>query len=166
MDEKDQDYVLAFDTLFTTNRIQIMKALLPYFDPAMQKHLAVYIKCQELQYTISYFQKHPYQICAQKTPLTKESFHKISAGLLPYCNEAEKKQVLQMEQLFGSMEMYQEIMQAAELMKELMPEGEGTAGNTDGQPNAAGGFSMDMLMELLSPEQKNMFEMLKGGMDL
>ena len=44
MDEKEQDNVTAFDMLFTTNQIQIMKMLLPYFDSSMQKYIAVLIK--------------------------------------------------------------------------------------------------------------------------
>ena len=52
MDEKEQDNVAAFDMLFTTNQIQIMKTLLPCFDRPMQKYLAIYIKYQELQYTL------------------------------------------------------------------------------------------------------------------
>ena len=58
MDEKERDNVAVFDTLFTNNQIQIMKILLPCFDRPMQKYLAIYIKYQELQYTLSYFRNH------------------------------------------------------------------------------------------------------------
>ncbi len=36
--------VIAFDTLYTQNHIQILKILLPYFDPYGESHLAVWIK--------------------------------------------------------------------------------------------------------------------------
>ena len=44
--------VIAFDTLYTQNHIQILKILLPYFDPYGQSHLAVWIKYLELRYTL------------------------------------------------------------------------------------------------------------------
>ena len=59
MDEKEQDHVAAFDMLFTTNQLQLMKVLLPCLSPSMQKYFAIYIKYQELQYTISYFRGLP-----------------------------------------------------------------------------------------------------------
>ena len=40
----ENEAVIAFDTLYTQNHIQILKILLPYFDPYGQNHLAVWIK--------------------------------------------------------------------------------------------------------------------------
>ena len=37
----ENEAVIAFDTLYTQNHIQILKILLPYFDPYGQNHLAV-----------------------------------------------------------------------------------------------------------------------------
>lgn len=189
---------MAFDTLFTTNHIQVMKALLPYFDSSLQKHLAIYIKYQELQYTIAYFHKYPYRICGNE-PLNEKNFSKIAAQILPYLSEEEKKGLARMEQLMQSMEMYQEVMQTMELMKDIMPEGasfsdffggaqaaeqscgngadnaDGAGAAAAGSPGGTGGdtrdgasggsFGLDMLLELLSPEQKQMFELIKGGLD-
>ena len=47
----ENEAVIAFDTLYTQNHIQILKILLPYFDPYGQNHLAVWIKYLELRYT-------------------------------------------------------------------------------------------------------------------
>ena len=43
----ENEAVIAFDTLYTQNHIQILKILLPYFDPYGQNHLAVWIKYLE-----------------------------------------------------------------------------------------------------------------------
>ena len=59
MDDKRIDKAAAFDTLFTNNRIQILKTLAYYIDPHLLKGLAVYIKFLELQYTLALFRKHP-----------------------------------------------------------------------------------------------------------
>ena len=63
-DKKDDaSNVMAFDALYTTNQIQKLKVLLPYIEPSMQKHLAVYIKYMELQYTIQFTKKHTATLC-------------------------------------------------------------------------------------------------------
>ena len=53
MDDNRIDKAAAFDTLFTNNRIQILKTLAYYIDPHLLKGLAVYIKLSELQYTLA-----------------------------------------------------------------------------------------------------------------
>ena len=68
----ENEAVIAFDTLYTQNHIQILKILLPYFDPYGQNHLAVWIKYLELRYTLEYVSRplhtkikppvHPLQI--------------------------------------------------------------------------------------------------------
>ena len=55
----ENEAVIAFDTLYTQNHIQILKILLPYFDPYGQSHLAVWIKYLELRYTLEYVSRHP-----------------------------------------------------------------------------------------------------------
>lgn len=55
----ENEAVIAFDTLYTQNHIQILKILLPYFDPYGQNHLAVWIKYLELRYTLEYVSRHP-----------------------------------------------------------------------------------------------------------
>jgi hypothetical protein len=59
MNDSGQDKVTAFDALFTNSQIQMLKIFMPYFDPSMQKRLAIYIKWMELQYTIRFFHEFP-----------------------------------------------------------------------------------------------------------
>ena len=53
MDSNEHSKVIAFDTLFCTNHIQMLKVILPYMDNQTQKSMAIYIKFLELNYTIS-----------------------------------------------------------------------------------------------------------------
>ena len=46
--------IIAFDTLYTTNHMQMLKLLSPYLDMENQHRLAIYIKWQELQYTLNF----------------------------------------------------------------------------------------------------------------
>lgn len=188
MDEKERDNVAVFDTLFTNNQIQIMKVLLPCFDRPMQKYLAIYIKYQELQYTLSYFRNHPYHICSSSED-SNAQFRKLLPALLPYCNDSQKRIVQQIEQVFSSLETYQEMMDMMELMKDMdltapgseceVSNGEASAQATSNAPDSeaivqtaanapdsvsgAPASNMDMLLSLLSPQQQGIFDLIKGG---
>ena len=156
MEQNGQDRVAAFDALFTNNRLQKLKVLMPFLDRSLQKNLAIYIKYLELQYTIAYFQKRPFTF--QRGPGTPmgpenplESQTHIDIGnlcdaLFPYCTQAEKAKLNNLRSLFQSMTQFQEMMEMAEMMKDLFPEGmdglDGlgfgqAAANTAGETNAA-----------------------------
>ena len=161
MERNEHDKIIAFDTLFTTNHIQMLKIVMPYLDLAVQKKMAVYIKYQELQYTLSYYNFHTGDLrgCSIN-PMTsdnKEDFNisKLCSELLPYCTAEEKQKVEQLAGMFRSIEMYREMSQTFEMMKDLMPGMNDTTGSNDGM--------MDMLLNMLSPEQKSMFDMFGGN---
>lgn len=145
--------VMAFDALYTNNQIQKLKILLPYIDPAMQKNMAIYIKYMELKYTMDFFKKHPFHIRAASKETEKTDLKKLCRELKPYSTEAEVKQLEQMESLFQTMEMYQEMSQTVSTMQEMFPDM--SAADTD---NPSSSSMEDMLMGMLSPEQKAMFE--------
>ncbi len=134
MEKNGQDKITAFDTLFTTNHIQMLKILMPYLEPPMGRQMAVYIKYLELRYALSYFDSPSHELygCAGShgSPfsgagaLPKEEFNvsKLCSELLPYCTNDEKQKVEQISGLFRSMEMYKEMSQTLELMKDFMPD--------------------------------------------
>lgn len=151
--KEDSTNVMAFDALYTNNQIQKLKVLLPYIAPSMQKNMAVYIKYMELKYTIDFFKKHPFHVCSTTREAEKPDIKKICHELKPYCTEPELRQLEQMESMFQTMEMYQEMSQTMSAMQEMFP----GMGNTDtDNPNTS---SMeDILMGMLSPEQKAMYD--------
>lgn len=171
MDSKEHNKVIAFDTLFTTNHIQMLKVMLPYMDNQAQKSMAVYIKFLELTYTIDFYKKNPYPVCGcmQKEPLP--DMPGICSELLPYCTEDEKKQIEQMRNVFQTMEMYRELSKSMEMMKDIFPE-MGNAFSAAGESSSADGSAdspfgnmdiMSMLMNMLTPEQKEMFDLFGGN---
>lgn len=151
--KEDSSNVMAFDALYTNNQIQKLKVLLPYIEPSMQKNMAVYIKYMELKYTIDLFRKHPFQICAASKNTEKPDIQKLFRELKPYCTEAESKQLEQMESMFQTMEMYQEMSQTMSAMQEMFPDM-----GKQNSDNSSGSSIESMLMGMLSPEQKAMFE--------
>ncbi|MBQ8596532.1 MAG: hypothetical protein IJ409_01960 [Lachnospiraceae bacterium] len=208
---KEHEKIIAFDTLFSTNHTQMLKIILPFMDNQMQKHLAIYIKFLELSYTIEFLKKHPFQLCGCTKQESFSEFPKLCGELLPFCSDKEKKQIEQMRGIFQSMEMYREMSQTMEAMKDFMPDmgdlfqnmqaasfpdfnafGASSPSNTvpdtvssdsaapdaasgtpekenvsqatgSPQPSAASGFDItSMLMNMMTPEQKEMYEMFKG----
>lgn len=151
MDEKGQDKIMAFDTLFTTNQIQMLKILVSYMDPSAQKSIAVYIKFMELQYTLSFF--HTYPNASLKKLPREESFDasKLCDEILPFCAPSEREQLNNMKNMFHNFTNMQEMMQMMQMMKELFPEGE----------SPFGGDPADILSGLSGMEGMN-----ASGMDL
>ena len=92
--------IYAFDTLYTTNHIQMLKILLPCLNPPLQKTLALYIKFLELCYTFSFLKAHPNGIkgCGFDKPPT--DWQIISDELLPYLSPEEAERIRQMKQAF------------------------------------------------------------------
>lgn len=167
--------VMTFDALYTTNQIQKLKVLLPYIEPSMQKHLAVYIKYMELKYTMDYVHKHPFQLCGCSIPsLEKPDLCKLCKELSLYSTPEEIKQLEQFQNMLKTLETVQEMSQTMAAMQEIFPDmsmdslfdtpfsGSDSSSNTSDDNNASQGSPMmDMLMNMLTPEQKAMYEMFQ-----
>ena len=163
MDGKELDKVMAFDTLFTTNHIQMMKVLMTYLDPYIQKTLAMYIKIMELQYTFSFF--HTYPNASMQGFPHEESFNteKLLNEMLPFCTPSEQNNLSQIKGMFQNFASMQEMMQMVQSMKELFPEGEGNGqGDISGILSALGGMAglspdgmdLSMLMNLFQANKE------------
>lgn len=124
MDEKEtSNKVITFDTLFTTNRIQILKVLMTYMEPIAQKQIAIYIKLSELQYTMDFFSKHPiakFSSCESKPDLDAGN---LCDEILPLCNQEERNRILQMKNMYQNFQQMQEMMDMMQMMKDMFPEG-------------------------------------------
>lgn len=124
MDEKEtSNKVIAFDTLFTTNRIQILKVLMTYMDASAQKQIAIYIKLSELQYTMDFFNKHPEASISSCQDASDLDAGKLCDEILPLCNLEERNRILQMKNMYQSFQQMQEMMEMMQMMKDMFPEG-------------------------------------------
>ena len=138
-EEKTTDKIQAFDSIYTTNHIQMYKLLLPYFQPQMQKKLAIYIKLSELQYTLSYFHTHPYA-CQPKQPVPDTEC--LCKELFPYCTPDEKNKLDKLIQYSSTMKNAKEMMETMEMMKEMCPDGMPFGKGSDDMPDIAQILSM------------------------
>lgn len=124
MDDKRIDKAAAFDTLFTSNRIQILKILAYYMDPRLLKGLAVYIKMSELQYTLTLFRRHPEtSLCIAPSSANEETATELCNDLMPLCDETQKSALRQITQMMDNIHNFQEMMEMVQTMQELFPGG-------------------------------------------
>lgn len=162
MEEKSSDKILAFDTLFTTNNIQMLKVIITYLTPSLQKSFAVYIKIMELQYTLSFSQNHPSASLGILPHEDSSDATKLCDELLPFCDAAQKEKIMQMKNMLQTFENMQELMETMQMMKELFPEGTGNGGGMDflsgltglsGMPDFSG-IDLSQIMEMFSSSSK------------
>ncbi len=146
MTENGQEKITAFDTLFTTNQIQMLKILLTYMEPAQQKHMAVYIKLMELKYTISFFKIHPSSSLPNSHSGENFNTSRLCDEIIPFCSPAEQEKINNIKKMMQNFENMQEMMQMVQMMKDLFPEGEGPFGGDPSEifSGMSGMSGMDM----------------------
>lgn len=181
MGKNEHDKIIAFDTLYTNNHIQMLKIVMPYFDEPMRRWLAVYIKYLEFRHALDRYHSPSYALSGCSFGKEEFSLNKICSELLPFCTENEKEKLEQIANIFRSMEMYKEMSRTMEMMKDFAPDlfTEGFGGifpsgaspnNSEESDNDSSNSNnnrnngmMEMLMGMLSPDQKAMFEMFGGN---
>ena len=136
------DTILTFDTLYTTNEIQLLKLALPLLSSQLQPIAATLIKMRELEY------------CLSRLPHTKIQDFSIAVDRLdtffdsamPFCNQQQKKlfsQLRQMKQSMKMMEKMQTILQMLPL--DAMP--------FDGNGNSTDPDALSHMFEVFSAMQ-------------
>lgn len=167
MEIKEFDCVAAFDTLYTTNHIQILKVLLSHLPAEQSGDMAVFIKFMELQHALSYSKsmkgrKPELNICSR--PDNKFNLPSFLEDIQNYCTESERQRFKKIKELFKTMDMYQEMQGFMEMMPALSQSFGGSQSSGDGDGSAGSGIDMSALLKnMLTPEQQAMFEMFQSG---
>lgn len=159
MDTNHSDRVLAFDTLFTTSHIQMLKLLVGYIPPSVQGKMAVYIKFMELQHTLQMIARHPsIQISPCCNSDDSGNLTILLDEMLPFCRPEEKTQLQNLKNMFQTIENMQQMMEMIELMKEMAPE------MFDGNGTGSMDFSqmMNMSQETDLSQMMEMMNMMQG----
>ena len=180
MDDRENELILSFDTIYTTNHIQMLKVLLPLFDPGIQKKMAVMIKYLEFQYTLDYFRQNPDlpgALCSPEHAWQREDqkpdIIEIFSRIKAFCTPPERAMFDQLANLKQNMERYEEMMRMMQMFSEFSGAFEGTASQPPSPDDAAfaqtagnaeGGLNpMDLLKTMLTPEQQSMFDMFAAA---
>ena len=164
--EKNEDQteaILAFDTLYTTNHMKILKLLLPYLDAEYQKKLAIFIKWQELLFTLNFFKQYSASLYSPDFK-TKEKLdlNVLLPLLTPYCNETEKIIISQFSKMQNMMHMMEEMQQYLPMIQQFMSSMSGE-NDSDEMFHSDSNHMMDMLKNMMSEEQQAMFSMFMDG---
>ncbi len=153
------DTILTFDTLYTTNEIQILKLALPLLSPSLRPYAALLIKGKELQY------------CIDRLPKTKIEHASLELSYLdvfldnalPYCNEKQGQLIRQLKQLKHSIDMFEKMKGMMSFFGE-----DGVSdisslfqafGQSESEPS--GNNPEDILHSVMSGEQAELFEQFK-----
>ena len=143
------DAIPAFDSLYTTNHMKILKMLFPYVDYKYRNKLAFYIKWQE--FLLTFYFMNPSALSPLKSPdisMVQNDPTLLLSRLIPYCSEEEKKLLGQLQEAFGILKNFNNIKEYLPMIQGLMSQNKG------GEINLT-----ELMGSMLSEEQKEMFSM-------
>lgn len=153
------DAIITFDTLYTTNEIQILKLALPLLSPQLQPYAALLIKCRELKY------------CLDRLPKTKIEHASFELSYLdafldsalPYCNEKQSAAIKQLRQLKHSIDMFDKMKGMMSMFNEDGADDLSSLFQAFGQNSCTGPETSpeDMLRSVMSKEQTDLFQQFK-----
>lgn len=161
VENKDiSEAILAFDTLYTNNHMKILKLLMPFVDEKHQKMLAIFIKWQELVFTMDFF-KH-YSVSLYSSDFSRKTTVNIEE-LLPlissYCNKQEQEILNQFGQIKNMMNMMDSIQEYLPFIQQIMSTMSDNGNPLGNIGNLGNNNMMDMLKNMMSEEQQTMFSM-------
>ena len=102
MEQKPPKPQTPFDSLVIPQQLQMMKLLLPYISSSTQSMLAIFIKFQELKYTIRYFKSSEFLLKIQSENKDQLSFMNMIEEFIPYL---EKEQGDMIQNVLSAMQM-------------------------------------------------------------
>ena len=120
---KVSEKIYAFDSLYTTNHIQMLKVLLPCLNPSLQRTLTLYIKFLELFYAIHFLNTHPYAIKGCVFDHTTFDFDSFIKDIEPYISSHEADTFRQLNQSIQTARQFEKMQQKMESLKDILPEG-------------------------------------------
>lgn len=145
MEQNENKAVVTFDTLYTSNHIQILKILLPYFDVKSRKNLAIMIKFMELCYTMEYFNRHTALLdaasCDDQSCARQPDIIEIFEQIKNFCTPSERAMFDQLANMKRSMEMYEEMMGMMQLFNQFAPDADSCPENGQTRKHS---FASDM----------------------
>ena len=157
---EQNDAILTFDTLYTTNEIQILKLALPLLSPSLRPYAALLIKGKELKYCME-------QLPQKKIEHASLELSHLDAFLesaLPYCTEKQANFIHRIKNLKHGIDMFEKMQGMMSMFGEDDISDISNLFNAFGQPanpQQDSIFPDDMLCSFMSGEQSEMFEQFK-----
>lgn len=149
MEKKLPRPMTPFDELVTPPAVQTMKLLLPYTPASGQQMLGTFIKFIELKETLAFFQKRGQQLHSQALQRPAPSSPaEILEELGPYL---PPEGASALEQFSNMMQM----MEVAKTFQDSFVPDDSSTQSSDKKEQIS---PLEMMMGMLTPEQKEMFE--------
>lgn len=106
MSQQENTPMTDLDQMVSDDRIQILKAAIPYVSPNGQRILSIYSKVQELQNTIRLLPKDngDMRICGSDAEASMPPLE-ILNEIRPFCSESVQKNIDQIIQIFAMLQM-------------------------------------------------------------
>lgn len=122
--DHENDYALVFDHFYTTNHIQILKSLLPFFDTKFSSYLPVLIKYLELQHTLELAKNGIQPIESGLHAASKQApdLHEIYKAIKKYLAPSEEKSLQQILDMLHTMENVKEMQKMMEFFQSMSGE--------------------------------------------
>lgn len=137
------DPITAFDTLYTSNQMQMLKIVLPFMSENIQRFIAIYIKLNELLIALRFSNSLKDSYCYTKQEPDMTNMLKY---LSPYLSDSEREMMNQFASMQENMEQFKQMSAMMQMMNDM-------------------GASPESALEgFLSEEQMAMFKMF--GEDL
>ena len=133
MDKRTPLPMTPFDTLTSSGELQMVKLLLPYTPPAIQRMLAFFIKFTELQNTVRYFGVFSRAPVREEFQGSAPSFPEILEELKPYMGESGEA----VDSILSAMSMM-------EMMKDM-----DLSGMSSPDLSAAGSGNMEDILNMM-----------------
>lgn len=135
-----------FDNLVSSTQLDMMKLLIPFMPPTSQSHFALYIKFQELQETIRFFQHFPEGIQTSDIVSANNEHSDFLSIIKPYLPEENLEMIDNISNMMNMMNMVRQMQEMS---------------SATGEDN-----TMDFLKNMLSPEQQAMFDAMNQMYDM
>ena len=128
----------TFDSIFSSGKIQMLKVLLPFLPEDKRGAFAVFIRLQELLYTIRFIQGSGSSI-PMEPPKSGEA---LLDAMLPYCDPEQARQMQSWKETLHQAEQMKEMMETVQAMKEFFPGDSPSSSDT--------GFDLAQMAELMA----------------
>lgn len=119
--DNENDYTLVFDHFYTTNHIQILKSLLPFFHTGLFSYLPVFIKYLELQHTLELTKKRmqPLNHGIYAASNQSHDLDEIYKAIKKYLTPEEEKNIHQILNMMHTMENVKEMQKMMEFFQNM-----------------------------------------------
>lgn len=142
MENQEVDPITAFDTLYTSNQLQMLKVVLPYMQSEMQHIIALYIKLNELLITYRFYKSNKDNPTSSKPK--DFDFGQMLKFLSPFLSDSEREMMNQFSSMQENMEQFKQMSSMMSMMQDM---------NGDSPES--------MLQNFLSEDQMAMFKSFK-----